>query len=67
MLESGEIRPQSAKKILRRKLQLFSTTGSVALWSETKYKTITLQFGGRSRNENIRMTSQVGDPFALGL
>jgi hypothetical protein len=23
--------------------------------------------GGRSRNENIRMTSQVGDPFALGL
>jgi hypothetical protein len=23
--------------------------------------------GGKSRNENIRMTSQVGDPFALGL
>jgi hypothetical protein len=36
MLESGEIRLQSAQKNLRRKLQLFSTTGSVALWSETK-------------------------------
>jgi predicted ATP-dependent endonuclease of OLD family len=44
MLESGEIRLKSAQKNLRRKLQLFSTTGSVALWSETKLKTIMLQF-----------------------
>jgi hypothetical protein len=36
MLESGEIRPQSAQKILRRKLQLFCTIGSVALWSDTE-------------------------------
>jgi hypothetical protein len=37
MLESGEIHLKSAqKKNLRRKLQLFSTTGSVALWSEAK-------------------------------
>jgi hypothetical protein len=36
ILESGEIRRQCAQKNLRRKLQLFSTTGSVALRSETK-------------------------------
>jgi hypothetical protein len=31
MLESGENHPQSAQKNLRRKLQLFCTTRSVAL------------------------------------
>jgi hypothetical protein len=41
MLGSGEkyvlkVRQKKKKKNLRRKLQLFSTTGSVALWSQTK-------------------------------
>jgi hypothetical protein len=34
--ESEEMHPQSAQKIMHRKLQLFCVTGSVALWSKTK-------------------------------
>jgi hypothetical protein len=38
MLESGEIHPLSVQKNLHRKLQLFCTTGAVALWSKIKIK-----------------------------